>query len=220
MKSIFPDPSLASEDGLLTVGGFISPEILLDAYSHGIFPWPISVDLPLAWFSPNPRGVIFLNEYTISKNLKKNLKQTNFYCKFNTQFKSVIENCAKHHSKNFSKETWITPEIIKGYCDLHQRGFAYSIETYNQEHELVGGVYGVNIGGFFSGESMFYLENNASKYALFTLLEYLKSQKIILLDTQMITQVTEKFGAIYIPRHEYLIHLKKALLMKAKTLSL
>jgi len=215
MKSIFPDPNLASEDGLLTVGGFISPEILLDAYSHGIFPWPISVDLPLAWFSPDPRGVIFLENFSISKNLKKTLKQTNFYCRFNTQFEKVIKGCARHHSQNFSKETWITPEMIKGYCELHQKGHAYSIETYNKHNELVGGVYGVNIGGFFSGESMFYTEDNASKFALFTLLEFLQSKKITMLDTQMTTPITEKFGATYIARAEYLEHLNKSLQQKS-----
>ena len=126
MKSIFPDPNLASEEGLLTVGGFITPEILLDAYSNGIFPWPVSVDLPLAWFSPDPRGIIDLNEFTPSKNLTKSIKQCHFKFVFNRNFEQVIKKCAKHHSRNFSEETWITPEISKDIA-LFNYGNAYSL---------------------------------------------------------------------------------------------
>ena len=211
MRSIFPDPRNATEDGLLTVGGFITPEILLDAYSNGIFPWPISVDLPLAWFSPDPRGVIFLDKFNISKNMLKTFRQNNFHCKYNTRFKDVIENCARHHSKNFSKETWITPEMIEGYCKLYDHGNAYCIETYNQKQELVGGLYGVHINGFFSGESMFFIEDNASKFALYSLLTTLKSEGVLLFDSQMTTPVTEKFGAEYISRDEYLSQLQVCL---------
>ena len=218
MKSIFPDPNLASEDGLLTVGGFITPRILIDAYSNGIFPWPISVELPLAWFSPDPRGIIFLNELSVSRSIQKSLRKNQFTCKFNSQFKAVINKCAQHHSKKFSEETWITPEMITGYCELHEQGNAYSIETYNQSNELVGGLYGVNINGFFSGESMFFTEDNASKFALFTLLNYLKSQGVKMFDSQMTTPITERFGAEYISRNHYLEHLKESLEMKAPKL--
>ena len=220
MKSIFPDPRLASEDGLLTVGGFVTPEILIDAYTNGIFPWPISIDLPLAWFSPNPRGTIILDKIKVSKNTIKSIKQTNYSCKFNTCFEDVIKGCATHHSKNFSKETWITPEMIQGYLQLHQKGHAYSIETFNKKNELVGGLYGVNINGFFSGESMFFKEDNASKFALYSLIEFLYGLRIPMLDIQMVTPITEKFGGELISREKYLDILNNCLKMRAPLLEL
>ena len=211
MKSIFPDPRHATEDGLLTVGGFITPEILIDAYTHGIFPWPISIELPLAWFSPDPRGIINLDNFAPSRNILKSFNQSGFSIKYNQNFEAVIKGCASHHSQNFSKETWITPEMISGYCDLHQKGHAFSVETYNTKNELVGGLYGVTINGFFSGESMFFVESNASKFALYSLLELLKSKNIPMLDTQMVTPITEKFGADYISREDYLKILDRSL---------
>lgn len=217
MKSIFPNPRHATEDGLLTVGGFITPEILVDAYTNGIFPWPISVELPLAWFSPDPRGIILLEDYNPSRNVTKSFNQSNFTVRYNTNFEAVILGCAKHHSQNFSKETWITPEMVKGYCALHEKGNAFSVETYDTDNQLVGGLYGVNINGFLSGESMFFTRSNASKFALYSLLEHLKSVNAIMLDTQMTTPVTEKFGAKYIDREEYLLFLDKSL--KAKKIS-
>ena len=211
MKSIFPDPRHATEDGLLTVGGFITPEILIDAYTHGIFPWPISIELPLAWFSPNPRGIIKLDHFSPSRNLLKSFNQMGFTIKYNQNFEAVIKGCATHHSHNFSKETWITPEMISGYCDLYKKGHAFSAETYNSKNELVGGLYGVTINGFFSGESMFFTESNASKFALYSLLELLKNKNILMLDTQMVTPITEKFGADYIDREDYLKILHRSL---------
>ena len=208
MKSIFPDPNLATEEGLLTVGGFITPEILIDAYSNGIFPWPVSVDLPLAWFSPDPRGVIDLGEFNPSKSLIKSIKQSDFEFSFNRNFEQVIKKCAKHHSRNFSEETWITPEIIEGYISLFKYGNAYSAEAY-LDGELVGGLYGVHIGRYFSGESMFYEKDNASKFALMELLKILKKKSHSFFDTQMVTPITERFGAKEIPRKEFLSLLYK-----------
>tara|TARA_B100000886_G_C20368104_1_gene468282 strand:+ start:18 stop:686 length:669 start_codon:yes stop_codon:yes gene_type:complete len=218
MKSIFPDPRLASEDGLLTVGGFVTPEILIDAYTNGIFPWPVSIDLPLAWFSPDPRGIITLDQIKISKNVLKAIKQTNYSCKFNTCFEDVIKSCATHHSKNFSRETWITPEMIKGYLQLHHKGHAYSIETFNEKNELVGGLYGVNINGFFSGESMFFKEDNASKFALYSLIIFLHELNFPMLDIQMVTPITERFGGEFITRDKYLDILSECLKMNAPIL--
>lgn len=215
MKSIFPHPSNATEDGLLTVGGFINTKILLDAYSNGIFPWPISIDLPLAWFSPDPRGIIDLTKINLSKNLIKSLRNSPFEFKINHNFHAVIQECAKHHSKNFSTETWITPEIIEGYCQFYQDGHAYSAEAY-ENNELVGGLYGVQINGYFSGESMFFKKSNASKFALYHLLVLLQQNQIPFLDTQMVTPITQKFGAIYISRKQFLEELKKSLQLKPK----
>ena len=205
----FPPVDSADENGLIGIGGDLEPESLLLAYSSGIFPWPISKEYPLAWFSPDPRGILFYDNLHISKSMKRFLNNHQYQVKFNHNFESVIYNCSKI-TRSHEKSTWITEDIINAYIDFHRLGFAYSVEVYHHD-KLVGGLYGVKIKNYVCGESMFHIEPNTSKLALISLLQNLESQNIHWLDTQMITPVVEHLGGIYIPRKEYLQLLKKAL---------
>ena len=205
----FPSVDHADEHGLLALGGDLELESLLLAYSRGIFPWPISQEYPLAWFSPDPRGILVFDKLHLSKSLKKFLKKNPYEIRFNTNFEAVIMNCAKV-SRADNQGTWITEDIINGYINLHRNGFAYSVETY-QEETLVGGVYGVCINRFYSGESMFHKADNASKVALIALLYQLKQKDIGWLDTQMVTPVVESLGGLEIPRATYLKMLENSI---------
>lgn len=198
----FPSVDHADEHGLLALGGDLELESLLLAYSRGIFPWPISEEYPLAWFSPDPRGILAFDKLHLSKSLRKFLKKNPYEIRFNTNFEAVIRNCAKVPRAD-NQGTWITEDIINSYINLHKNGFAYSIETY-LDNVLVGGVYGVCINRFYSGESMFHTADNASKVALIALLYQLKQKDIGWLDTQMVTPVVESLGGIEIPRETYL----------------
>ncbi len=198
----FPPLEEADEHGLLAIGGDLEVDSLLLAYSQGIFPWPISDEYPLAWFSPDPRGILIFEKLHLSKSFRKFLKKNPYEIKFNTNFEAVIMNCSRIKRNNQSS-TWITPEIINAYIELHKLGFAYSIETYLDGH-LVGGVYGVCINRFYSGESMFHLEDNASKVALVSLMYMLKQRDIGWLDTQMVTPVVAGLGGVEIPRETYI----------------
>ena len=205
----FPKIESADEHGLLAIGGDLEIESLLLAYSQGIFPWPISDEYPLAWFSPNPRGLLFFDKLHIPKSFKKFLRKNPYEIKFNHDFESVIRNCAAVNRQDQSS-TWITEDIIKAYIDFHKQGYAYSIETYLDDR-LVGGVYGVCINRFYSGESMFHFEDNASKVALVSLMYLLKQRDIAWLDTQMVTSVVESLGGVEIPRNTFIELLKKSL---------
>ena len=198
----FPPIENADEHGLLAIGGDLEVDSLLLAYSQGIFPWPISKQYPLAWFSPDPRGILIFEKLHLSKSFRKFLKKNPYEIKFNSNFEAVIMNCARV-KRNDQSSTWITPEIINAYIELHKLGFAYSIETYLDDR-LVGGVYGVCINRFYSGESMFHLEDNASKVALVSLMYMLKQRDIGWLDTQMVTSVVESLGGVEIPRETYI----------------
>lgn len=206
-KIIFPPIESATPDGLVAVGGDLKIDTLKEAYQKGIFPWPFSVEFPLAWFSPDPRGIIELNELHLSASFKKFLKKSPYHITFNQQFSQVIKNCATVHRKN-QNSTWITPDIILGYQNLFEAGQAYSVEVWN-ENSLVGGIYGVMIGNFISGESMFSFESQASKFGLYKLLEFLKLKNIQWIDTQMVTSVVSQFGGKYISRKEFLDKLNK-----------
>ncbi len=202
----FPPVEQADDHGLLALGGDLEVDSLLLAYSRGIFPWPINDDYPLAWFSPDPRGVLITEELHISKSLKKILKKSQYDIFFNSQFEAVIKNCALQKRKD-QESTWITEEIIEAYIELHKSGFAYSVEVVNQNGKLVGGLYGVNINMYFSGESMFHLESNASKIALVALVSKLAELKVPYLDTQMVTPVVESLGGKTISRKKFLEYL-------------
>jgi leucyl/phenylalanyl-tRNA---protein transferase len=211
MASIcFPSPNSANEDGLVFVGGDVTKENILTAYRAGIFPWPVSINLPMTWFSPDPRGVLFCKDFKVNKTLKKFLKKTSFSSTFNQSFENIIYKCAEHHEfyKNNPYGTWITPEMIKGYTELFKSGNAYSIEVWDKD-ELVGGIYGVCINNFYSAESMFFTKPNASKTAIVNLIDFLEEKKINMLDIQMVTPTTLSFGAKEISRLEFLSHLQK-----------
>jgi leucyl/phenylalanyl-tRNA--protein transferase len=202
----FPPLETADEHGLLALGGDLEIESLLLAYTNGIFPWPISEEYPLAWFSPDPRGILAFDKLHISKSLRKFLRKNPYEVRFNTNFEAVIMNCA-FVKRSDHQGTWITQDIINSYIELHKQGFAYSVETY-QDDVLVGGVYGVCINRFYSGESMFHTADNASKVALIALLYQLKQRDIAWIDTQMVTAVVEALGGVEVPRETYLKMLK------------
>ncbi len=201
-KIIFPPVETASEDGLVAIGGDLEVDTLVCAYKQGIFPWPISAELPLAWFSPNPRGILFLDQIHISKSFHKFIKKNVYQVTFNQAFDEVINQCSTTPRKQQSS-TWITEDIIRSYNKLFQQNLAYSVEVW-RDKDLVGGLYGVCIGDFISGESMFTNEDNASKLALYGLCLRMKEKGINWIDTQMVTSVVEGFGGIYISRPDFL----------------
>ncbi len=205
-KIVFPEVESATEDGLVAIGGDLEVDTLQTAYQLGIFPWPISLDFPLAWFSPNPRGLLDFSELHLSKSFEKFLKKTTYEVTYNKAFTDVIRACATMRRKD-QPSTWITPEIIEGYEKLFQADLAYSVEVWDGPR-LIGGLYGVIMGDFCSGESMFTLEDNASKLGLFRLTQNLKMKGIHWLDTQMVTNVVEQFGGKYIPRPDFIHRLK------------
>ncbi|MFT6070186.1 MAG: leucyl/phenylalanyl-tRNA--protein transferase [Bacteriovoracaceae bacterium] len=201
----FPPIESSDENGLVAIGGDLEVSSLKLAYSRGIFPWPISREFPLAWFSPNPRGVIDFQDLSISTSLKKIIKKDLYEVRFNTSFMEVIEACASVKNRKGETDTWITPEIIQAYINFHNAGHAYSAESFNRETgELAGGVYGVIVGGHVSGESMFYRESNASKVAIVALIEKLKAAGITYLDTQMVTPVVAGLGGKEISREDFI----------------
>ena len=205
----FPDLTDATEDGVIAFGGSLSFDLLLSAYVQGIFPWPINEEDPMLWFAPDPRGVIDFSEFHIPRSLAKEIKRDKFEVKFNNNFIEVINLCAAVPRSDHTG-TWITDEIISAYTDLHQKGLAYSVETY-LDNELVGGIYGVRIKKFVSGESMFFLEPNASKIALVFLIKSLLSEGITWLDTQMISPIVESLGGKEISRNEFMKRLTTSL---------
>jgi leucyl/phenylalanyl-tRNA---protein transferase len=201
--------ALSEPNGLLAIGGDLSAARLLSAYKQGIFPWfnhdPMLGDEPIMWWSPNPRMVLYPEELKISKSLAKTLKtnhQNNaFESRINTAFQAVITACS-NTIRNDQAGTWISPDMIAAYCELHQQGFAVSSETW-MNGKLVGGCYGVKIGRMFYGESMFHTQPNASKIAFVKLVEWLKNQQVGLIDCQMKTPLLESFGGREISRDEF-----------------
>jgi len=194
---VFPDPALADPDGLLAVGGDLSMERLLLAYQNGIFPW-FSDNDPICWYSPHERCVIYPSEVKVSKSMAKVLKSGLFVVTFNRAFREVIVNCAKVGRKD-QPGTWITQEMQNAYIDLHEKGYAKSVEVW-KDNVLAGGLYGVEIGDVFCGESMFSLVSNASKTALIWLCQ---SNKFKLIDCQLPNEHLMSLGAEMISREQY-----------------
>jgi len=203
----FPDPYDAPQDLPLAVGGDLSPDRLIFAYSLGIFPW-FNEGEPILWWSPDPRMVLFPDELKVSRSLKKVIKNKGFEIKFNTNFEEVIKQCASVKRKG-QDGTWITPQMIDAYITLNRLGFAHSVETY-LNGKLIGGLYGVSIGGAFCGESMFYVVSDASKVAFVYLVNHLKEKGFKIIDCQQSTPHIAKFGAREISRKEFLDILKTA----------
>lgn len=207
-EPIFPPPDYADPSGLLAVGGDLSKERLLEAYRLGIFPW-YSDDQPILWWSPDPRLVLDLKDFIISRSLRKTLKKGVFQVTFDRAFEAVIQACAKV-PRVAQNGTWITEEMQEAYINLHGLGYAHSVESWFGE-KLAGGLYGVSLGKAFFGESMFHLKTDASKVALATLVEKLKSWDFQFIDSQMTTEHMLKFGAKELPRRIFLRRLQSAL---------
>ncbi len=189
------------------MGGRLEPDWLLYAYRHGIFPWPHGDRVPLLWFSPDPRAIIELERFHIPRRLRRKLRKNLFRVTCDRDFPGVIRGCATAQDRRGN--TWITPEMISAYCRMNELGFAHSVEVW-QQGVLVGGVYGVAIGGAFSAESMFYRVSEASKVALVHLVSHLRARGYLLLDVQQYTPHVMRFGAVEIPRSEFLHRLDLA----------
>lgn len=200
----FPDPHEATAEGLVALGGDFSPERLLLAYRSGIFPW---TDNPISWWSPDPRGIFELDHFHIPRSLKKFLRQNPYTVTMDRAFCAVMEGCAVPDARR--GKTWITPKFIEAYTLLHQQGHAHSVECW-RDNELVGGIYGVAVGGLFAGESMFHRADYASKVALHHLVTHLRARGFVLFDIQMVTDATRQLGAMEIPRAVYLERLSQA----------
>jgi leucyl/phenylalanyl-tRNA--protein transferase len=201
----FPDPSLAGHEGLVAVGGDLSPRRLLSAYRSGIFPWTVR---PITWWSPDPRGILELNRFHVSRSLARELRKGVFQVTRDRAFRKVMEGCAAPARGRWS--TWISKEFIQAYTLLHEQGYAHSVECWDGG-ELAGGIYGVALGGFFAGESMFHRRDNASKIALHHLIEHLRFREFALFDIQMLTPITQTLGGVEIKREDYLRRLAEAL---------
>jgi len=200
-ESQFPDPREATPDGVVAVGGRPEPALLEDAYARGIFPWPVD-GYPLLWFSPPERGVLFFKELHVPRSLARERRRTRLQFTIDRAFGHVMRSCAEVERAH-ERGTWIKPWMIRGYCELHRRGGAHSVEAW-EGGELVGGLYGVDAGGAFAGESMFYLRPNASKLALLFLIEHLRARGLDWLDIQVMTPHMQALGARLIPREEFL----------------
>ncbi len=196
--------ALADPNGLLCAGGDLSPQRILDAYRHGIFPW-FSDGQPILWWSPDPRMVLFPAEFKVSRSLRKTLRAGRYEIRLDSDFAAVIDACA-HTWRPGQPGTWITPDMRRAYRQLHELGWAHSVETWvegRNGHELVGGLYGLAIGRMFYGESMFSLRTDASKIAAAHLARFLESRDFGMVDCQMYTEHLASLGAREIPRGEF-----------------
>lgn len=209
----FPPQSLANSEGILAVGGTVSPITLRRAYRSGIFPWPVEPTFPVLWFCPDERFVLELNELHISRSLRRSIRRDGFEVRFDTDFDAVVDACAG--PREGAGGTWIDERIAPAYGMLHRAGrhdnvSAHSVETW-QNGKLVGGLYGVAVGNVFCGESMFHTVTNASKVALVGLVERMVERGFDLLDCQVHTEHLESLGAKDIARDRYLERLARGL---------
>ncbi len=207
-KLEFPPPHFAEYNGLLCIGGDLSTERLLLAYSNGIFPW-YSDDEPLLWWSPDPRLILYPKKIKTSRSLKKKMKQGLFDITIDKAFEDVIYACAAIRTQN-REETWIGEEMIFAYINLHKEGFAHSVECWKDD-KLAGGLYGISLGGCFFGESMFSHINDASKIALVALSDFLSKLNFDLIDCQVTTNHLISMGGVEISRDSFLNQLKLSL---------
>ena len=214
-RLVFPNVENADEEGLLAVGGNLSPERLVLAYRNGIFPW-FNEDSPILWWSPDPRMVLFPKEVRISKSMRQLIKRNSFKITWNTNFIEVLQECSAIDHKG-QNGTWITDGMKKAYIHLHEIGIAKSIEVWDED-VLVGGLYGVDLGHVFCGESMFSKASNASKYAFIHLAQELEAQGYKVIDCQVYNSHLESLGAKEIPRSEFIEILKATALPPNKEL--
>jgi leucyl/phenylalanyl-tRNA--protein transferase len=195
---VFPDPNASDDEGLLAVGGDLSPERLLHAYEHGIFPW-YDEGLPPMWWSPNPRALLDTEHLHVSRSMLRVLRSGRFTVTFDRAFREVMLECGQERDGG----TWILPEMVDAYCALYELGHAHSVEVW-QDETLVGGLYGVQRGALFAAESMFHRQRDASKVALITAVQRYFAAGIRVFDVQFLTPHLESLGAYEIPRSRYL----------------
>jgi leucyl/phenylalanyl-tRNA--protein transferase len=201
----FPDHRAANREGLLALGGDLSVPRLLLAYRSGIFPW---TDDPLTWWSPDPRAIFEIETFRPPHRLQSKLRHHPFEVTMDRDFHGVVQACAEPAAGRES--TWISPRFVEAYTELHRQGYAHSVEVW-ADGRLAGGIYGVAIQGFFAGESMFHRATDASKIALCHLMEHLRARQFELFDTQVLSPLTARLGAIEIRRRDYLVRLSAAL---------
>ncbi|MDX1903246.1 MAG: leucyl/phenylalanyl-tRNA--protein transferase [Thermonemataceae bacterium] len=204
----FPPVEKTTSEGIIAIGGDLSAERLLLAYRSGIFPW-FSEGEPIVWWSPDPRFVLYPPKIIISKSTKQLFKKKLFRVSMDTDFEQVIHHC-RYIKREGQRGTWITKEMQKAYLNLHQLGYAHSVEVWEKEN-LVGGLYGISLGDMFFGESMFSKVSNASKYGFITLVKILEEKGFSLIDSQVHTNYLESLGAEHIERATYMAHLQRAL---------
>lgn len=202
----FPAVETASPEGILAFGGDLYPERLLLAYRSGIFPW-FEAGEPILWWSPNPRMVLFFDELKVSKSMRNILNRAVFKVTFNQDFRAVISNC-QNVKRDGQNGTWITNEMIESYCKLHELGIAKSVEVWKDD-KLVGGLYGIDLGHVFCGESMFSFVSNASKVAFISLVNQLKSENYQILDCQVYNEHLESLGCREINRDDFIKIIKR-----------
>jgi len=198
---VFPDPSEA-EDGIIAIGGDLSPQRLVAAYQSGIFPW-YNDDEPPLWWSPDPRSVLFPDELKVSRSMQQLLKKKAFRVSLDMAFQEVIRACANVRYKD-RNDTWINSDIEKAYTTLHEMGIAHSVEVWDEQGTLCGGLYGLAIGKVYFGESMFFTKSNASKYGFITLVRLLQERGFELIDCQVHNPHLESLGSTLIPRDIFL----------------
>jgi len=203
----FPDPELANDDGILAVGGDLSPERLLLAYQMGIFPWFNEGD-PIIWWSPDPRFVLYPEDLKVAKSMRPYFNKRKFNYTLDEDFRGVISQCQMSRRKGQLGGTWITEGMLEAYCTLHEMGFAHSVEVWKGE-EMVGGLYGVSLGKIYFGESMFARVSNASKFGFIALVRLLRKLDFWLIDCQQETRHLESLGAKNIDRELFMEYLEK-----------
>lgn len=210
-SSMFPPVEHASPEGLLAIGGDLSSRRLLDAYRNGIFPW-YSAGQPILWWSPDPRAVMYPDDFRVSRSLRRTIKRGTFTITFDRDFESVIEACSEPRliGGEPSAGTWITREMKAAYVELHRSGYAHSVEAWSGPR-LAGGLYGVALGRGFFGESMFHRETDASKTAMAALVALLRRWEFNIIDCQLPSGHIMSLGAMEIPRARFLEELKAAL---------
>jgi len=218
----FPAAEFALDEpnGLLAFGGDLSAARLIAAYKQGIFPW-YSKNEPLLWWSPTPRAIIYADKFVASKSLKKSIRKYGYTARLNTQFDQVIERCSSvlrrapysvtsdESAEAHSANTWITEDMLAAYKNLHRLGYAHSVEIFNDNDELVGGLYGVVVSGIFCGESMFHLQTDASKAAFLALSQHLAANGMSIIDCQLVNPHLESLGCVAIERDKFLSLLKR-----------
>ena len=202
----FPDPRLADDEGLVAVGGDMKPDMLITAYTQGIFPWTSTPYV--SWWSPNPRAIFIPSEFKLSSRMERAYRNTKMTFTLDNDFRGVITGCAAPAKGR--QESWIDENFIEAYCEMYRLGVAHSCEAW-LDNELVGGVYGIALRRFFAGESMFHKATNASNFCLKFLMDFLTKNGFILFDSQVINDHTRRLGALEVPRDTYLSLLSEAL---------